>query len=52
MTIVLIGNSYFSPKLAKQLSSFDKKNSYLFYDTNAQLIDKIKALDNETYENV
>jgi glycosyltransferase involved in cell wall biosynthesis len=42
MTIVLIGNSYFGPKLAKQLSDFDKKNSYLFYDTNSRIIDKIK----------
>jgi len=42
MTIVLIGNSYFGPILAKQLAGFDSKNSYLFYDTNAKIIDKIK----------
>jgi len=42
MNIALIGNSYFGPKLAKQLSNFDRKNSYLFYNTNAKTIDKIK----------
>jgi len=42
MNIAIIGNNYFGPKLAKQLSEFDKNNSYKFYDTNAKIIDKIK----------
>jgi len=42
MNIAIMGNSYFGSKLAKQLSSFDRKNSYFFYDTNAKIIDKIK----------
>jgi len=42
MKIALIGNSYFAKLLAKQLNAFDTKNSYVFYDTNAKKIDKIK----------
>jgi len=42
MNIAIIGNSYFGPILTKQLSDFDKKNSYKFYNTNEKLIDKIK----------
>jgi len=42
MNVAIIGNSYFGPKLAKQLSDFDKKNNYKFYDTNAKIVDKIK----------
>jgi len=44
MKIALIGNNYFGELLAKQLSEFDTKNSYIFYDTNAKNIDKIKFL--------
>ena len=46
MNIAIIGNSHFGPVLAKQLSEFDKTNSYQFYNTNEKKIDKIKfALD-------
>ena len=46
MNIAIIGNSHFGPILAKQLSEFDKINSYEFYNTNEKKIDKIKfALD-------
>jgi len=42
MKIAIIGNSHFGPILTKQLSEFDKKNSYTFYNTNADIVDKIK----------
>ncbi len=46
MNIAIIGNSHFGPILTKQLSKFDKQNSYKFYNTNEKKIDKIKfALD-------
>ncbi len=46
MNIAIIGNSYFGQILTKQLSDFDKINSYRFYNTNEKKIDKIKfALD-------
>jgi hypothetical protein len=42
MKIAIIGNSHFGPILTKQLSEFDKNNSYSFYDTNGKKLDKIK----------
>ncbi len=42
MNIAIIGNSHFGSILAKQLSEFDKINSYQFYNTNEKKIDKIK----------
>lgn len=42
MNIAIIGNSHFGPILTKQLSKFDKQNSYKFYNTNEKKIDKIK----------
>ena len=42
MNIAIIGNSHFGPILTKQLSEFDKVNSYKFYNTNKKKIDKIK----------
>jgi glycosyltransferase involved in cell wall biosynthesis len=46
MKIAVIGNSFFGQKIAKQLDEFDKNNSYIFYDTNAKTIDKIKYILN------
>lgn len=42
MNIAIIGNSHFGSILTKQLSDFDKANSYKFYNTNEKKIDKIK----------
>jgi len=42
MRVAIIGNSYFGLLLTKQLSEFDKTNSYRFYNTNEKKIDKIK----------
>jgi len=41
MYIALIGNSHFGPILTKQLNEYDN-NSYRFYNTNENKIDKIK----------
>ncbi|WP_297431337.1 hypothetical protein [Sulfurimonas sp.] len=46
MNIVIIGNNYFGPILTKQLSEYDTVNSYIFYDTNSKIIDKIKFILN------
>ena len=46
MNIAIIGNSHFGQILTKQLSNYDKANSYKFYNTNEKVIDKIRfALD-------
>lgn len=42
MNIAIIGNSHFGTILTRQLSEFDKINSYKFYNTNEKKIDKIK----------
>jgi hypothetical protein len=42
MNIAIIGTGYFAQKLAKQLNDFDKKNSYYFYNTSENKLDKIK----------
>jgi len=46
MNIAIIGNNYFGPILTKQLSEYDTVNSYIFYDTNSKIIDKIKFILN------
>jgi glycosyltransferase involved in cell wall biosynthesis len=52
MKIAIIGNSHFGPILTKQLSEFDKNNSYSFYDTNGKKLDKIKFALNLPFTDV
>lgn len=46
MNVAIIGNNHFGPILTKQLAQYDTKNSYIFYDTNAKVFDKIKFIFN------
>ena len=42
MNIAIIGNSHFGLILTKQLQKFDTSNKYNFYNTNENVVDKIK----------
>jgi len=44
MRVAIIGNSYFGTILAKQLQKFDTNNRYIFYDTDKNIIDKIRFI--------
>jgi len=46
MRVAIIGNSHFGQILFRNLSSYDKDNSYIFYNTSEKKFDKIKFFIN------